>query len=87
MLLMFVKATLITVLKRGCIETLQEKEREKEMIDILNDLSPIFCKNCPYLKLIFNERLGSGKLAYSCVHLPKCIRAYNIGRDTDMKED
>ena len=57
------------------------------MIEILNDLSPIFCKNCPYLKLIYNERLGSGELAYSCVHLPKCTRAYNIGRDTDMKED
>lgn len=55
------------------------------MIEILNDLSPSFCEKCPYMKLVYNEHLGSGKLAFTCIHLHKCRRAYNIGCDSGMK--
>lgn len=55
------------------------------MIEILNDLSPNFCEKCPYMKLVYNEHLGSGKLAFTCIHLQKCRRAYNIGCDSGMK--
>ena len=57
------------------------------MIKILNDLSPSFCEKCPYMKLVCNEHLGSGLLGYTCVYLPKCSRAYNIGCDAAMKEE
>lgn len=57
------------------------------MVKILNDLSPDFCENCPYMRLVCNEHLGSGMTGYSCVHLPKCSRVYNIGCNADMKEN
>lgn len=56
------------------------------MIEILNDLLP-FCEKCPHIKLVCNEHLGSGLLGYTCIHLQKCRRAYNIGCDAAMKEE
>lgn len=48
------------------------------MIEILNDL-PAFCEDCPHVCLIFKERLGSGKVGFTCKHLHHCSMVYEKG--------
>lgn len=49
------------------------------MVEILNSL-PDFCKDCPYMNLVFKESTADGLAEYTCKRLDICERVFNKGR-------
>lgn len=54
------------------------------MVEILNDLEE-YCDGCHYCKLIVSEKLGSGRLGYSCVRKDICKRVYDFCNSSEKK--